>query len=245
MHNGSFFDLVVDVGNTRLKAARFVEGRPVAWSIGPHGDLEAVKELLRQERPRRIVLGSVVALDPVLLGALHHWAPVFEVTAATAGALRSAYSTPLTWGVDRAANALAAHLLFPARPVLAISAGTCITYDLVDADGLHHGGAISPGLHMRAKAMHAFTHALPQVEALEDVALVGTSTPESLASGVHHGMRFEVQGYVEALRQQHPGLAVVVTGGDAPRLVRALKNGIFAHPLLTLIGLHALLEHAT
>lgn len=234
---------MIDVGNTRMKAARFEHGRPVATISVAHGDVQALRGVMGGVRPRRIVLGSTAGEDPVFIGALHHWAPVVELTGASPAPIRNAYATPATLGVDRLANAVAAHGLFPDRPVLAISAGTCLIYDLVDATGTYRGGVISPGLRMRAKAMHAYSARLPEVDPPEAPDEVGVDTRSSLAAGVHHGSVLEVQGFVDRFRQQHPGLAVVITGGDAPRYIRALKNGIFAHPSLTLLGLHALLEH--
>jgi type III pantothenate kinase len=72
---------------------------------------------------------------------------------------------------------------------------------------------------------------------------MGTGTASSLASGAFHGLLMEVWGFIAHFTAQHPGLAVVIGGGDALRFATALKSGIFAHPSLTLIGLHALLHY--
>jgi type III pantothenate kinase len=133
--------------------------------------------------------------------------------------------------------------LCPNRPVLVIDAGTCITYDIVEADGTYSGGAIGPGLMLRAKAMHEYSARLPLVVPGEGTPLLGTTTEQSLASGIHHGMVGEIQGFITALGYQRPQMAVVLTGGDGLRFARALKSGIFALPLLTLQGLHEILEH--
>jgi len=49
--------------------------------------------------------------------------------------------------------------------------------------------------------------------------------------------------FIAAYGQERPGIAVTLTGGDAPRFVSALKSGIFALPFLTLEGLYAILIH--
>lgn len=154
------------------------------------------------------------------------------------------YEDPSSLGVDRWANAVAAAHLFPARPVLAISLGTCITDDLVTADGVHQGGRISPGHHMRARAMATFTARLPLVDPPSGPPVLGTTTADAMAAGIHHGIRSELGGLIGELRSSLPGLAVVLTGGDAPRYARALESGIFAHPHLTLLGLDLLLSHS-
>jgi type III pantothenate kinase len=60
-----------------------------------------------------------------------------------------AYQTPYTLGVDRLAAVCGAQELFPDKNCLVIDAGTCINYELLDAQGFYHGGAISPGISMR------------------------------------------------------------------------------------------------
>lgn len=238
-------ELVLDIGNSRMKMGLFRHGRPHALAKAAVGDLDAVRRFVQDRVPIRCIVGSVARPDPGFLEALEKLAPVCRLTGRSPSPVRSLYRTPATFGVDRLANVVAAAAIFPGRTVLAIDAGTCITCDLVDAKGVHHGGIISPGLRMRAKAMHDYSARLPEVEAPEDTPLPGTDTTECLAAGVHHGMMMELRGYIRHFGDQHPGLAVVITGGDAVRAARGLKNGIFAHPTLTLIGLHVLAHHET
>lgn len=236
-------DLVLDVGNSRTKAALFFGGRPIRWTTLANGDAVVLRTWLDSDVPQQVVLGSVASPDAQWLEQLYHIASVLEVDGRTNTPLKLAYGTPATLGVDRLANAVAAAALFPGRPVLVVDAGTCITYDLVEADGTYTGGAISPGMDMRAKALHAYSAKLPFVLPNDDPAVLGTTTLESIASGIHHGILGELQVFVESLGYQRPQMAVVLTGGDGMRFARALKSGIFALPLLTLQGLHAILEH--
>ena len=236
-------DLVVDVGNTRMKLGLFVRGRLLGHRVAAQGDIAAVGQLLGGSQLDRVALGSVGSPDPKLLDALRRLAPVTEITGTTPAPVRSLYISRNTLGVDRLANVVGAALLFPRRVVLAIDLGSCATYDLVDELTVHRGGIIAPGLRMRARAMHAYSARLPEVVPPDDPDLIGTNTANCLESGVHHGMLMELQGHIASFRQQHRGMAVVITGGDAPRFAKALKSGIFAHPTLTLLGLHALLHY--
>ena len=233
-------DLVVDVGNSRMKMALFRTGRLAARAVAPHGDVDALVRFLADKWLGRIVIGSVAARDEKFLGALGGMAPLTEISGDSPSPVRTLYATRETFGVDRLANIAGGALLFPERSVLVIDLGTCITYDLVDELAVHQGGLISPGMRMRSRAMHAYSARLPEVEPGERTPLLGTDTASSIAAGVHYGLLMELQGHIAVFRQQHPGLAVVLTGGDAPRYAGALKSGIFAHPTLTLIGLHAL-----
>lgn len=240
MNDARTEELVIDVGNSRMKMALFTGGRITALHTAAHGDIAAVELFVAGHALRRITVGSVARPDEALVKGLGRWGPIVEITGASPSPVRSLYETPATFGVDRLANVAGAAALFPRRPVLAIDLGTCITYDLVDGLAVHQGGIIAPGLHMRARAMHAYSARLPLVEPPEGTPMLGTTTKGSLAAGCHHGLLMETSGFIAAFRQQHRHPAVVLTGGDALRVARALKSGIFAHPSLTLLGLHAL-----
>lgn len=236
-------DLVLDIGNTRTKAALFVAGAIVRHGMLVGNDGAALRSWLGGDRPMRVALASSGNEDPSLLACAQQLAPLTRITGQSPGPLASAYTTPHTLGTDRLANSVAAWRMFPQRVSMAIDLGTCITYDVVDEGGTYRGGAISPGLRMRAEAMHQHTARLPMVE-LEGVpGLLGTDTEGALRSGTFHGVLAELHGFTRACRQQWPHMAVVLTGGDAPLFVAALGTRIFADPLLTLRGLHALLEH--
>lgn len=236
-------DLVIDVGNTRLKAALFADAGPVRSFGSHHGDLEGLRQWLGPARPRAVVLASVAAPDAAFEAGLAALGPLLVLNGASPSPLRSAYRTPLTLGLDRLANAVGAVSLFPGRTVIAVDLGTCITYDVVDAEGRYSGGLITPGMLMRARAMNAYSARLPLVSPTEVPPLIGLDTAGCLLAGVHHGVRAELQGLIADLGQGSPDHAVVLTGGDALRFAKALKNGIFADPLLTLRGSHALLLH--
>lgn len=237
------YHLVLDVGNSRTKAAMFRSGRMDRWGTFANGDLQALQAWLAGSVPEAAVVGSVAAPDEALRDRLLGMAPLLEVNGTTPSPLRSAYGSPITLGADRLANAVGGAVLFPARPVLVIDLGTCITCDLVGSDGTYLGGTISPGMQMRARAMHDHSARLPLVVPEEDPPMPGIDTRGSMAAGIHHGIVGELRWCIELLGYQRPGMAVVLTGGDAPRYARGLKSGIFAHPFLTLIGLYAILVH--
>jgi type III pantothenate kinase len=236
-------DLVIDVGNTRTKLALFDGGSMVAYRAESNSDHDVVIATARGWRPGRIALGCVAREEPILVRELEHIAPTLVIRGSTPAPLENAYATPLTLGADRLANAVAAAAFFPGRASLAIDLGTCITYDLVDAAGIYRGGAISPGLRMRAQAMHAYSARLPLVDPDRAVEMFASTTTDALRAGIFHGVLGEVCGFIQAHVHQAPEGAVVLTGGDAQQMARALKSGIFAHPFLTLEGYRLILAH--
>lgn len=241
--DASSVDLIVDVGNTRSKLALFHGDRLQERIWLDTGDSGAWKKALERFAPQRIALGSVAGSDPSLMELLRERAPTFLITGTTPAPLISQYTTPSTLGVDRLANAVAAAALFPHRAVVAVDLGTCITYDLIHANGVYAGGAITPGVLMRSKAMNAYSARLPFVDLPEEVAALGISTQGSLEAGVHHGVLGEIKEFIRLYTHRSQVPAVVLTGGDALRFARALKRGIFAHPFLTLEGLRLILHH--
>ena len=74
------------------------------------------------------------------------------------------YNTPSTLGKDRLAAAIGGKLYYTDKNLLVVCAGTCITYDFITADNIYLGGAISPGLLMRFKALNIFTSGLPLLD---------------------------------------------------------------------------------
>jgi type III pantothenate kinase len=237
-------DLILDIGNTRTKAALFQGDRLLGLTALSSDDASGLERFLGEREVVHVAIGSVAGDGSQLLGRLnrrHH--QVIHITAASPAPNPSAYGTTGTLGVDRWANAVAASALFPKRAALAVDLGTCITYDLVAPDGTYLGGAISPGAQMRASAMHAYSARLPLAELNHLAPAFGDSTETSLQSGVAHGVLGELEHFIAAARALHPDAGVVLTGGDALPHARALKSGIFAHPFLTLEGLRIIFHH--
>src|SRR5690606_9013208 len=98
---------------------------------------------------------------------------------------------------------------------LVISVGTAITYNVLMNNRAFRGGNITPGIPMRLKALHEFTDRLPLVDMKGDTTLLGYDTESSIRSGVINGVAFEVNGFIEAYKEQYKDINVFLTGGDA------------------------------
>lgn len=152
------------------------------------------------------------------------------------------YHTPQTLGDDRIAAVAAAFKLYPNKNVLIIDSGTCITYDLIDDKAVYNGGAISPGIKMRFKALHEMTGGLPYIE-FEDqiIEFPGKSTEDSIKNGVLNGMIHEAQSFIDDLSNKYEELIVLIGGGDRKYFETNLKGNIFARENLILEGLNSIL----
>jgi len=128
------------------------------------------------------------------------------------------------------------------RNVLVIDAGSCVTYDFMDSNQNYLGGAISPGVEMRYKALETFTSNLPLLEKTPPNQRIGSSTEASIHSGVIHGLLHEMEGTIKEYQNKYPDLTVILTGGDTDFLCKQFKISIFANSNFLLEGLNFLLE---
>jgi type III pantothenate kinase len=155
------------------------------------------------------------------------------------------YKSAISLGHDRIANAVGAYNTFPNRNNLVIDVGTCITYDFINKSNEYLGGGISPGFNLRMKALSSFTENLPRLNfKIKSTPLIGTTTKESIESGVINGTINEIIQNISEYEQLHPEINVILTGGDTTfikSIVSTKKNSIFADENLTLKGLNTVL----
>ncbi len=124
-----------------------------------------------------------------------------------------------TLGVDRLLAALCAYVNAEQACVV-ISAGTALTVDYVDQNGIFQGGAIAPGLQLGARALHEFTAQLPLASLDPPKGTCGHNTTEALNLGLYAAARGAVRELVEGYASQLGHWPhVVATGGDAQRLL--------------------------
>lgn len=231
--------LVLDIGNTAIKAAWFRGKELLEVRVIPEAIKLPEDYFHHPGKPDQVLVASVRDEDPGFLNAFY--VPVHHLSGKTKLPFDNQYATPLTLGADRLANVAGALGRFPGKNVLVVDCGTCIKYDLLLAEGAYAGGSISPGLGMRYKALHTYTGKLPLLEPVEEIHLTGKTTAESIHSGVINGMLAEIDGIIARYTKIYPGLECVLTGGDHALFSGKLKSRIFAAPALTLEGLNTIL----
>jgi type III pantothenate kinase len=212
---------------------------------GPHADFPEHVKGVFEKFPgiEHAIVSAVSRLEPHALEILSVFCRVYELSPRSKIPFKNSYATPQTLGPDRMALATAAFYHNPKGNTLVIDAGTCITYDLVNDRGEYLGGAISPGLYMRYKALHEYTEKLPLLTPESILDFIGNATETSMHSGVVNGISLEIDGVIQQYKSRFPHLTVILTGGDAQFLSKQLKNTIFAHSNFLLEGLNQLLEY--
>lgn len=232
-------NLAIDIGNTRVKVAIFNQDQFISTTVLTADELV---QYAHQAGVKNMVISSVGAeVGDIVKQLESNGFDVLLVNGQTPLPFTNLYKTPQTLGIDRIAAVSGAQFLFPQKSCLVIDAGTCITYDAVSSNGEYRGGAISPGLTLRLKALNQFTNKLPLIEPRWPLNLEGNSTEESILAGVCMGLIDEINGKIQRYEQQYSELQVILTGGDADFLGKHLKSNIFAAPLLVLLGLNQIL----
>lgn len=238
-------NLVVDVGNTRMKYAFFDEGRFVEAKYQADELLEDIGRWKETGAELHVLLsgsGKIAEGTRLLLKKLagSYWeaSPFMKLP------LVLGYATPGTLGFDRVAICVGAMGLYPGVPLLVIDSGTCITFNYVDAKGVFIGGNISPGLDMRFRGLHQYTAKLPLVEPAEEYGGVGRTTVEAIRNGVMDGILFEVDHYVRHFIEKNENAQVIITGGNSRFLEDHLLPGVQFCKILGFLGLNEILQFA-
>ena len=238
--------LAIDIGNTCIDIGLLADDAPVFRHKFPtvppaNADLQRLLAPLAAP-PVGAVIGSVVAeLGTAYAEACRGLVSglVLQASSAWDWGLCIDHDAPARIGVDRLAAAAAAHRATPTGwATVVVDAGTALTVDAVDAEGIFRGGAIAPGLRLGLNALSAGTSFLPQVELAATTPLLGKNTTDSLRSGALHGSAALVEGLCTrmAAALDHP-VAVFLTGGDAPLLQPHIAAAHTCDPDLVLRGL--------
>ncbi len=187
--------LAIDIGNTRLKWARYASPQPGAALLAQGAVfLENIDHLAEgdwkgQPAPAAM-LGCNVAGDAVrrrVEEQLELWdlSPRWAVSSTQAGGIRNGYDHPGRLGADRFVAQVAARQVVLARgthrPCLVVMIGTAVTVDAQDASGQFLGGLILPGHGIMLRALEGGTAGLRVPTG--DVVDFPTNTSDALTSG--------------------------------------------------------------
>ena len=238
-------NLIIDVGNTFIKLAAFEDNILLSKISCKKTDFSETFAVFRKKYPqlKRGILSSVGDFTSKELSEIKKGISLFILSHEAEIPFKNTYATPTTLGVDRIALVSAAAIQHPKENVLIIDAGSCITYDFLNASNEYLGGAISPGIEMRYKSLNLLTDKLPLLEKKQPKNFIGDSTENSIDIGVVRGVANEIDGFIENYAEKYENLTVILTGGDLDFLRDSLKNDIFADSNFLLDGLNYILEH--
>jgi type III pantothenate kinase len=219
--------LVIDSGNSRMKWALYGPRGWIGHGVVSNAELAtlALRDWQNLPRPSRAV-GVNVAGEAARVrveGQLARWRlPIQWLTAtAEAAGVINQYSNPAQLGADRWAALVAARRravegdVFP-PPCVVINAGTAVTVDALDSDGVFHGGVILPGLRMMLQSLSERTSALKVAPGeFHDF-------PKNTADALYSGVMQSICGAIEQMRAKLGGgdvsVKCYIAGGAAQEI---------------------------
>ena len=158
--------------------------------------------------------------------------------------LKIKYDSLSSLGVDRIVDAFAAVTKYGA-PCVVVDFGTATTFNVVNAQREFLGGAIAPGLVISAEALFSRTAQLPRVEIVRPEKAIGSSTAQSMQSGIYYGYAGLVDGILERMiGELNDRPKVIATGGLANLLAGSSRFIETIDVTLTLEGLRLLYDRS-
>jgi type III pantothenate kinase len=239
--------LLIDAGNSRLKWA----SSAAAGRLLQTGTLE-----LAAGQPAAVL--QAIAVDWLNLEAVHvanvrgpgfqtllqdwitqqHNLPtIFHRTPARGWSVLNGYTKPEQLGIDRWAALVAARRLC-ASSLCVIDCGTAVTIDVLNAQGRHLGGMISPGLKIMQEALRQGTAGLKvDVTAGIEASRLAQDTARGIIAGTTNAVLGLIERHHRLMQTTVPDMQTFLTGGAAESMAPLLGDALRHEPHLVLQGL--------
>lgn len=152
---------------------------------------------------------------------------------------------PEEMGADRLLHAMAVKRYYQC-PAIVVDFGTSTTYDVIDENGDHLGGTISPGVNVSMTAFRQAAAALPKITIKKTDTVIGKDTVHAMQSGIYWGVISSVEGMIARLSAEM-GVKpfVIATGGISPLFAEGTPMINEFDEELTMKGLIAVHDHVT
>lgn len=248
-------DVVVDIGNTRMKWGLCRDGRVQRMGALQPGNPDAwTAKAERWQLPRgtRWVVTAVNS-NPII--PFFDWMKARgDISTSIAGheeiGLPLSVDEPNRVGTDRLFTALAALRRVPVGcPIATINVGTAMTVDFVNPDGAFIGGLIVPGPRTMAKSLRRYTDRLPLVETQPwfSTDYCGKNTVDAIQIGLTVALVGAAdQALLSFAYDMKEPVSVFITGGGyryfSGESFAADTREIVLDPLLTLDGIRIAAE---
>jgi type III pantothenate kinase len=227
--------MLLDVGNSAVKWATENNGALEAGGRFYYRDAGFTRAAERAWQglpaPALLAVASVAGGDveseiSEWCGKVWGMTPCYIRASKQAAGVTNAYRQPEVLGADRWAAIVAARHVTE-MPVCVIDCGTAITLDVVDADGVHQGGLIAPGLDMMRRSLVMETAAIGTLpgEAGGMPSLLSGNTTDGVNNGVMRMAGALIDRVIEDAAESYGrSLEAVITGGDAGRVIPLLRR---------------------
>lgn len=221
--------LLIDVGNTALKAAYSNERNITSCNVNT---------LVWQQVTEVVYacVGKSELLDTLLAQAATLNIPCYEAAVSKQlENLHCAYEHYQNLGIDRWLALIAVYTLWPKQDCIIVDTGTATTIDVLDAGGQHLGGWIIPGLDLMTRSLTQNTQRVFDDETTQFSNELGINTPNGLKNGALVATIGAVEQAKLHLSNKNPQL--IFAGGYGKLLQAQFPTAVFA-PQLVMQGLN-------
>jgi len=219
--------LFVDIGNSAVK-----------WRS--HGSKVFTKEI------DQFSLELLPKADSVWISAVAHLSVVEDIRVKFSsvilvkpskqyGKLTLSYDDSSKFGVDRFLAMLAVFERFPETPLLVIDAGSAVTFDVIDSQGMHKGGLIMPGIRALRESFIKFSTNDLSLKTSE----LKNSTKEAWHSGTQAMLVSAINSQIQNFELQYPEGVVTICGGIVKEIFSDLPESVKFFDNLVLDGLES------
>lgn len=242
--------LLFDIGNTRLKWGVLSEGQIRRTGSVSHAVLQDKGFVsLTTRLPHGVdgviasnVAGPTFATRLAGILGIHCKCDIhFVRSVRCAFGLTNAYTEPRQFGVDRWVGMVGARAEFKTA-LCVIDAGTAVTIDAIDKSGTHLGGLIVPGIDLIASGFLKNAHDVqPRKRSArmpsKGLGIFARNTHSAVYNGALSAACGAIEHSIRALRGAGQRPKIVLTGGDASRILKQLEGKFVHRPHLVLQGL--------
>jgi type III pantothenate kinase len=223
--------LLIDMGNTRIKWALLRGATPGRQSALPITDWRGFERALR--KLRRVESVQVVGVAGAraelklrtILQELGLPKPRFVRSSAQLAGVTNGYREAWRLGADRWVAAIGAwHLAGSRRVVCAVSVGTALTLDVVDASGQHRGGLIAPGPALMVRSL------------LQDTQGIAPRAAGSAARGARKPGKQTIRPLADNTRDAIELGSLTAAAALIDRTISAVRSTLGARPVVMLTG---------
>jgi type III pantothenate kinase len=247
--------LLLDVGNSRIKwgvldAGMIRRSGHIARQRLAEQGLAALTSRLPRDVDTALVSNVAGASFATRLSGvigMHCGVDVhFARSERSACGVVNSYRQPRRLGVDRWVAMIGAWTEIGST-CLVVDAGTALTLDALDSNGRHLGGQIIPGTGLMAASLANETSDIPGIRRKAPGGERGTdvfadTTAGAVAQGALNAVVAAVERATRMLNDSVGKPTIVLTGGDASRILRSLDGAVVHRPHLVLQGLARILE---
>jgi len=152
---------------------------------------------------------------------------------------------PNETGADLVATAIGAVFHYPKQNIIIADFGTATTLAAISADKEFLGAAFLPGIRLAMNALETHTSKLSAVEIIKPTHVIGTTTKESIQSGLYHSHLGALREIIAGMaKEAFPNAEPVVLGtGGFAHLFKDEKIFTKIMPNLVLEGLYLTLKN--